>query len=135
MHSRMYILLHFVQLFYYIHCYFHFSPNVMIYYVVTVYTLHHRISKKWGLKYGWPCLYFYCRHVHNKDWSNAQRVAEAHDPESVADILVSQAKFCFDQKEFQKAEAFLLRAQRPELAIKYYKVRFLILRIQSNNQS
>uniref|UniRef100_A0A8C2G6B9 Intraflagellar transport protein 172 homolog n=1 Tax=Cyprinus carpio TaxID=7962 RepID=A0A8C2G6B9_CYPCA len=60
-------------------------------------------------------------HVHNKDWSNAQRVAEAHDPESVADILVSQAKFCFDQKEFQKAEAFLLRAQRPELAIKYYK--------------
>ncbi|XP_067274021.1 intraflagellar transport protein 172 homolog [Pseudorasbora parva] len=60
-------------------------------------------------------------HVHNKDWGNAQRVAEAHDPESVADILVSQAKFCFDQKEFQKAEAFLLRAQRPELAIKYYK--------------
>ncbi|XP_051954406.1 intraflagellar transport protein 172 homolog [Xyrauchen texanus] len=60
-------------------------------------------------------------HVHNKDWSNAQRVAEAHDPESVADILVSQAKFCFDQKEFQKAEAFLLRAQRPELAVKYYK--------------
>ncbi|XP_016326231.1 intraflagellar transport protein 172 homolog [Sinocyclocheilus anshuiensis] len=60
-------------------------------------------------------------HIHNKDWSNAQRVAEAHDPESVADILVSQAKFCFDQKEFQKAEAFLLRAQRPELAIKYYK--------------
>ncbi|KAA0708383.1 Intraflagellar transport protein 172 -like protein [Triplophysa tibetana] len=60
-------------------------------------------------------------HVHNKDWSNAQRVAEAHDPDSVADILVSQAKFCFDQKEFQKAEAFLLRAQRPELAIKYYK--------------
>ncbi|XP_073712376.1 intraflagellar transport protein 172 homolog [Misgurnus anguillicaudatus] len=60
-------------------------------------------------------------HVHNKDWSNAQRIAEAHDPDSVADILVSQAKFCFDQKEFQKAEAFLLRAQRPELAIKYYK--------------
>uniref|UniRef100_A0A8C2A4U9 Intraflagellar transport 172 n=1 Tax=Cyprinus carpio TaxID=7962 RepID=A0A8C2A4U9_CYPCA len=58
---------------------------------------------------------------HITDWSNAQRVAEAHDPESVADILVSQAKFCFDQKEFQKAEAFLLRAQRPELAIKYYK--------------
>ncbi|TRY86956.1 hypothetical protein DNTS_000647 [Danionella cerebrum] len=60
-------------------------------------------------------------HIHNKDWTNAQRVAEAHDPESVADILVSQAKFCFDQKEFSKAEAFLLRAQRPELAIKYYK--------------
>ena len=31
-------------------------------------------------------------------------------------------KFCFEQKDFQKAEAFFLRAQRPELAVKYYKV-------------
>jgi hypothetical protein len=50
-------------------------------------------------------------------------VAEANDPDSVSDVLVGQAKFCFEQKDFQKAEAFLLRAQRPELAIKYYKVR------------
>lgn len=62
------------------------------------------------------------RHVHNKDWANAQRVAESHDPESVSEVLVGQAQFCFEQKDFQKAEAFLLRAQRPELAVKYYKV-------------
>ncbi|XP_023121303.2 intraflagellar transport protein 172 homolog [Amphiprion ocellaris] len=60
-------------------------------------------------------------YVHNKDWANAQRVAEGHDPESVSEVLVGQAKFCFEQKDFQKSEAFLLRAQRPELAIKYYK--------------
>uniref|UniRef100_A0A3P8UXR3 Intraflagellar transport protein 172 homolog n=1 Tax=Cynoglossus semilaevis TaxID=244447 RepID=A0A3P8UXR3_CYNSE len=60
-------------------------------------------------------------YVHNKDWANAQRVAEGYDPESVSEVLVGQAKFCFEQKEFQKAEAFLLRAQRPELAVKYYK--------------
>ncbi|XP_026856898.2 intraflagellar transport protein 172 homolog isoform X1 [Electrophorus electricus] len=60
-------------------------------------------------------------YVHIQDWSGAQRVAEAHDPDSVADVLVGQAKFCFEQKDFQKAEAFLLRAQRPELAIKYYR--------------
>ncbi|XP_026197771.1 intraflagellar transport protein 172 homolog [Anabas testudineus] len=60
-------------------------------------------------------------YVHNKDWANAQRVAEGHDPESVSEVLVGQAKFCFEQKDFQKAEAFLLRAQRPELAVKYYK--------------
>ncbi|XP_063277854.1 intraflagellar transport protein 172 homolog isoform X3 [Prinia subflava] len=59
--------------------------------------------------------------VHNQDWDAAQRVAEAHDPDSVADVLVGQAQFAFEQREFQKAEAFLLRAQRPELAIKYYK--------------
>ncbi|XP_054675420.1 intraflagellar transport protein 172 homolog isoform X4 [Grus americana] len=59
--------------------------------------------------------------VHNQNWDAAQRVAEAHDPDSVADVLVGQARFAFEQREFQKAEAFLLRAQRPELAIKYYK--------------
>uniref|UniRef100_A0A8C0IIW3 Intraflagellar transport protein 172 homolog n=1 Tax=Bubo bubo TaxID=30461 RepID=A0A8C0IIW3_BUBBB len=59
--------------------------------------------------------------VHNQNWDAAQRVAEAHDPDSVADVLVGQARFAFEQREFQKAEAFLLRAQRPELAINYYK--------------
>ncbi|KAM9339048.1 intraflagellar transport protein 172 homolog [Symphorus nematophorus] len=60
-------------------------------------------------------------YVHNKDWASAQRVAEGHDPESVSEVLLGQAKFCFEQKDFQKAEAFFLRAQRPELAVKYYK--------------
>lgn len=60
--------------------------------------------------------------MHNQNWDAAQRVAEAHDPDSVADVLMGQARFAFEQREFQKAEAFLLRAQRPELAIKYYKV-------------
>ncbi|XP_042189213.1 intraflagellar transport protein 172 homolog [Callorhinchus milii] len=60
-------------------------------------------------------------YVHNQDWDAAQRVAEAHDSESVADVLVGQARFSFEQKEYQKAEAFLLRAQKPELAVKYYK--------------
>ncbi|KAE8286539.1 Intraflagellar transport protein 172-like protein [Larimichthys crocea] len=59
-------------------------------------------------------------YVHNKDWVSAGRVAEGHDPESMPEVLVGQAKFSFEQKEFQKAEA-LLRAQRPELAVKYYK--------------
>lgn len=62
------------------------------------------------------------RYVHNQNWDAAQRVAEAHDPESVADVLVGQARCAFEQKEFPRAEAFLLRAQRLELAIKYYKV-------------
>ncbi|XP_034555797.1 intraflagellar transport protein 172 homolog [Notolabrus celidotus] len=60
-------------------------------------------------------------YIHNKDWASAQRVAEGHDPESVSEVLVGQAKFCFEQNDFQKAEAFLLRAQRPDIAVKYYK--------------
>lgn len=62
------------------------------------------------------------RYVHNQDWDSAQRVAEQHDPDSVSDVLVGQARFAFEEKEYQKAESFLLRAQRPELAVKYYKV-------------
>lgn len=62
------------------------------------------------------------RHVHNKDWAGAQRVAEGYDPESVCEVLVEQAKFCFSQKELQKGEALLLRAQRPEVAVHFYKV-------------
>ena len=62
------------------------------------------------------------RYEHNQDWAGAQRVAEGHDPDSVGEVLVGQAKSCFDQKDFQKAEAFLLRAQRPQLAVQYYKV-------------
>ena len=51
-----------------------------------------------------------------------QRVAEAHDPDSVADVLVGQARFAFEEEEYVKAETYLLRAQRPELAVKYYRV-------------
>ncbi|XP_078598147.1 intraflagellar transport protein 172 homolog [Branchiostoma floridae x Branchiostoma japonicum] len=60
-------------------------------------------------------------YVHNQDWDAAQRVAEEHDKDSVSDVLVGQARYAFEQKDYQKAETFLLRAQRPELAVKYYK--------------
>ena len=66
---------------------------------------------------------FYGRYVHNQDWDSAQRVAEASDPDSVADVLVGQARFAFEEKEFSRAETYLLRAQRPELAVKYYRVK------------
>ncbi len=61
-------------------------------------------------------------YVHNKDWDNAQRIAEQYDPSLTTDVLIGQAKLAFDEKNYQKAESFLLRAQRPELAVKLYKV-------------
>ncbi|XP_072318787.1 intraflagellar transport protein 172 homolog [Eucyclogobius newberryi] len=60
-------------------------------------------------------------YVHSKLWDSAQRVAEAHDPDSVSDVLESQAKVCFDEREFQRAESLLLRAQRPDLIVLFYK--------------
>ena len=47
-------------------------------------------------------------YVHNQDWDSAQRVAEAHDPDSVSDVLVGQAKVAFDQKDWSRFESLLL---------------------------
>lgn len=60
-------------------------------------------------------------YVHNQDWESAQRVAEEHDEDSVGDVLVGQAKVSFEAKDFPKFESLLLRAQRPELAVKQYR--------------
>ncbi|CAN9507987.1 unnamed protein product [Ophioblennius macclurei] len=60
-------------------------------------------------------------YMHVADWAGAQRVAEGHDPDSVSEVLLGQAKVCFQQKDFSRAEAFLLRAHRPEVAVKFYK--------------
>jgi intraflagellar transport protein 172 len=60
-------------------------------------------------------------YVHAQDWDSAQRVAEEYDPSSVADVLVGQARVAFERKDYQGCESFLLRAQRPELAVKFYK--------------
>ena len=51
-------------------------------------------------------------------------MAENYDQSLISDVLIGQAKLAFEEKNYQKAEAFLLRAQRPELAVKLYKVIF-----------
>ena len=83
-------------------------------------------------------------YVHQQAWDDAQRVAELHCPESVADVLIGQvhmyrfglivyidvtlsplqARAAFEQKNYQKAEAHLLRADRPDLVAKFYKVSY-----------
>lgn len=62
------------------------------------------------------------RYIHNQDWQNAQRVAEEHDPNSLSEVLLGQAKDVFSSKNYPHFESLLLRAQRPELIIKYYQV-------------
>lgn len=60
-------------------------------------------------------------HIHGKNWIDALRVAETHDPASVADVLQAQAAQCFNDKEFSEFESLLLRAQVPELIVQKYK--------------
>ena len=45
-------------------------------------------------------------------------------------ILFCQGRVAFENKEYQKAEAFLLRAQRPDMAAQYYKVLSFVYTLQ-----
>ncbi|KAJ3216179.1 hypothetical protein HDU67_009828 [Dinochytrium kinnereticum] len=60
-------------------------------------------------------------YIHNENWEAAFSVAETYDPNSVGEVLIGQAKVSFDRKDYSSAETLLLRAQRPDLAIKLYK--------------
>lgn len=60
-------------------------------------------------------------HVHLQNWDAAQHVAERHDPSSVADVLVGQARVAFSQQKYQIAETYLLRANKPDVIVDYYK--------------
>jgi intraflagellar transport protein 172 len=60
-------------------------------------------------------------YIHNEDWTNALQVAEKYEESSVVDVLIGQAKVCFQKKEYSKAESLILRAQKPELAIRFYQ--------------
>ncbi len=62
-----------------------------------------------SLSFTLTCFYVCSRYVHQQDWDSAQRVAETFDPDSVSDVLVGQARVAFEQKDYQKAEGFLLR--------------------------
>jgi len=60
-------------------------------------------------------------YVDAQDWDSAQRVAEQHDQTSTVDILQAQGRLAFVAKNYQQAEAFLLRGGLAEEAIHHYK--------------
>lgn len=60
-------------------------------------------------------------YIHQNDWPNALRVAEAHDPSSLDDIYASQGRVAAERKDFAAAETLYIRAKKPENAIKMYK--------------
>ncbi|XP_046660390.1 intraflagellar transport protein 172 homolog isoform X2 [Homalodisca vitripennis] len=60
-------------------------------------------------------------YMHNQDWENAERVAQEHDEESLAQVLHAQAKQAFLDKNYQQFESLLLRAHKPDLIVKQYQ--------------
>lgn len=60
-------------------------------------------------------------YLHQREWDHAMRVAEQHDPGSLADIFEAQGKYQLEQKNFSAAENMFIQAKKPELAVKIYK--------------
>ncbi|XP_065359796.1 intraflagellar transport protein 172 homolog [Calliphora vicina] len=60
-------------------------------------------------------------YTHAGDWKAALNVAETHLPDAVTEILISQANAALETRNLADYESLLLRAQRPDLIIEYYK--------------
>lgn len=56
-------------------------------------------------------------HLHLKDWAAALRVAEAHEPGAIPDVLIAQANASAADRDWAAAEALFLEARRPDLAV------------------
>ncbi|KAL2652215.1 hypothetical protein R1flu_020343 [Riccia fluitans] len=64
-------------------------------------------------------------YIHQLDWSSAMRVADLCDPAAVSDIQVAQTQEYVANKDYPKAEALLVRAKRPDLAVEMYKEKLM----------
>lgn len=60
-------------------------------------------------------------YIHAREWEKAEAVAEKYDKNSLPDVLLAQAKNVMDRENPSAIESLLLRAQKPEMLIKYYQ--------------
>ena len=57
---------------------------------------------------------------HVGDFHSALQIARQYDPQNVATLLLNQARFFIDKRDYVKAENCFVNAKKPELAIKMY---------------
>jgi intraflagellar transport protein 172 len=59
--------------------------------------------------------------THAQDWDAAMRVAEAHAPDALGDVLAAQAEALAASGQLSAAEGVFLRARRPDAALTMYR--------------
>ena len=65
-------------------------------------------------------------YIHQHEWEHAMRIASNHDPSSMNDIYVAQAKVVLEQhpeSSLGQAEELFVRGGKPELALSMYQDR------------
>lgn len=49
------------------------------------------------------------------------RVAEAFEPGGLLEVFEAQGRVALEEKDYPRAEAFFVKARKPELAVQMYK--------------
>uniref|UniRef100_A0A914PIN1 Uncharacterized protein n=1 Tax=Panagrolaimus davidi TaxID=227884 RepID=A0A914PIN1_9BILA len=62
-------------------------------------------------------------YMHNQDWDAAERIAEEHCKDVLVDVYIAQARAAMESQEHGKVESYLLRANKADLIVKYYRDR------------
>eukprot|EP00927_Polykrikos_kofoidii_P024133 TRINITY_DN22013_c0_g1_i2.p1 TRINITY_DN22013_c0_g1~~TRINITY_DN22013_c0_g1_i2.p1 ORF type:complete len:1608 (-),score=419.80 TRINITY_DN22013_c0_g1_i2:44-4867(-) len=62
-------------------------------------------------------------YTHQRDWVSAMRVAEAHERDSIKDVMVHNAKDLVDQNNLAAAENLFIQAGKPEMAVQAYSAK------------
>ncbi|CAI2357816.1 unnamed protein product [Caenorhabditis sp. 36 PRJEB53466] len=58
--------------------------------------------------------------IRDNDWAAAERVAKEHCPNLLPDVYVGQARRAIEEGDHLRAETFLLRANKPEIILRYF---------------
>ncbi|KAJ9466254.1 Intraflagellar transport protein 172 [Diplonema papillatum] len=60
-------------------------------------------------------------YIHTHMWPDAMRVATAYEQSCIPEVLIAEAKFAFERKDYSHAERFLLEANEPAMLVNLYK--------------
>lgn len=60
-------------------------------------------------------------YTHSRDWRSALRIAERYLPETINEVLISQATDALESRNYPEYEALLIRAERTDIILQHYK--------------
>uniref|UniRef100_A0A914KFL7 Uncharacterized protein n=1 Tax=Meloidogyne incognita TaxID=6306 RepID=A0A914KFL7_MELIC len=59
--------------------------------------------------------------MHNRNWEAAERIAQEQCPEELPELFVQRARDAIEHRDFAVAESYLLRANRPDIILAFYR--------------
>lgn len=60
-------------------------------------------------------------HIHSQNWDAAERIAENYCTDLLPEIFLQRARSALEQHNYVDAESYLLRANRPDIILSFYR--------------